>query len=272
MKKITSVLLGADPELFLAKQGKVISAVGLIGGTKHEPRPISDNGHMVQEDNIAIEYNIPASATKEDWINNHNFVKDYLEVHVTAMNCELNISASANLDKVELESDQAKQFGCEPDFNVWTQSINEPPQPGGTLRSCGGHIAIGFDKSEMTEEESDEMVERLIKAMDMTVGLKSLFLDKDEHRRKMYGKAGCFRFKDFGLEYRTLSNFWITNDETLAWAWDTTMEAIELVNSEKIDELAKTYGEKVVKAINTNDTKLATELLQVIEQEVMVAA
>jgi len=66
------------------------------------------------------------------------------------------------------------------------------------------------------------------------------------------------------IEYRSLSNFWIKTDESLQWAWNTTMKAIELVNSGKIEEV-KELGSYIVEAINTNNKELAQELLNKIE-------
>ena len=66
------------------------------------------------------------------------------------------------------------------------------------------------------------------------------------------------------IEYRSLSNFWIKNDESLNWAWNTTMKAIDLVNSGKIEEV-KELGNYIVEAINTNNKELAQELLNKIE-------
>ena len=104
----------------------------------------------------------------------------------------------------------------------------------------------------------------MVKAMDATVGLESVLLDDDTERKKLYGKAGCFRFCAWGIEYRSLSNFWIKSDESLKWAWNTTMKAIELVNSGKIEEV-KELGNYIVEAINTNNKELAQELLNKIE-------
>lgn len=66
------------------------------------------------------------------------------------------------------------------------------------------------------------------------------------------------------IEYRSLSNFWIKSDESLKWAWNTTMKAIDLVNSGKIEEV-KELGSYIVEAINTNNKELAQELLNKIE-------
>lgn len=257
--KIKNITLGTDPELFLKKDNKIISAIGKIGGSKSEPQPISENGHFIQEDNVAIEYNIPACKTIEDWVFHHNFVKDYLEVLVSGMGCELAIQPSATLDESELDNDIARLAGCEPDFDVWNECINEPADLSITnTRVCGGHCSVGWDNP--TQEQQLDMV----KAMDATLGLESVLLDPDTIRKTLYGKAGCFRFREYGIEYRSLSNFWIKSDESLQWAWNTTMKAIDLVNSGKIEEV-KELGVYIVEAINTNNKELARELLNKIE-------
>lgn len=134
---VNNVLVGADPELFLEKDGEIISAEGVIGGTKYKPKPISEEGHCIQEDNVMIEFNIPASDSCETFVENINFVKDYLNATVTLQGCNLNISASAELNPKYLQTEQAKLFGCEPDYNVYLKKVNTPPSKGGNLRSCG---------------------------------------------------------------------------------------------------------------------------------------
>ena len=253
--KIKNITLGTDPELFLQKDNKIISAIGKIGGSKSEPQPISDDGHFIQEDNVAIEYNIPACKTINDWIFHHNFVKDYLEVLASGMGCTLAIQPIATLEDSELDNDMARLAGCTPDFDVWNECINEPVDLSITnKRSAGGHISVGWD--DFTQDQQLD----IIKAMDATLGLESVLLDNDTERKKLYGKAGCFRFTAFGIEYRSLSNFWIKSDESLKWAWNTTMKAIDLVNSGKIEEVKK-HGDRIVEAINTNNKELASELL-----------
>lgn len=108
---IKDITLGTDPELFLKKGDKIISAIGKIGGSKSDPQPISDFGHFIQEDNVAIEYNIPPCTNITDWVYHNNYVKDYLEVLVSAMGCTLAFDASAILDESELDNDIAKLAG-----------------------------------------------------------------------------------------------------------------------------------------------------------------
>lgn len=256
-----NIKIGADPELFLAKDGQVTSAEGVIGGTKEEPQPISEDGHAIQEDNVMIEFNIPACTTSEDFVNNIEFVKDYLETMVGLKGYGLDFRASAIFPMTQLRTEQAMRFGCEPDFNVYLGDENKPPESTGDLRCCGGHIHLGYDNPD------EETSEKLVLAMDMTLGLESVLLDTDTRRKELYGCAGSFRFKPYGVEYRTLSNFWIASEELMQWAFNKTMEAVELVESGKIEELTKEYSKFVRQAIDTNDKALATTLLENINRK-----
>lgn len=253
-------LVGADPELFLMRNNKIISAEGLIGGTKDNPKKISNEGHAIQEDNVMVEYNIPPVDSAENFIKEHQFVLDYLKVTASLLdNAELNFSASAELDPMYLDTPQAMQFGCEPDYNVWLREINNAPRSETNLRTCGGHIHIGY------ENPTQEVSEKIVKAMDAILGVQSIILDKDERRKEMYGKAGAFRFKSYGVEYRTLSNFWIASPQLMKWAFDSSMKAIELVNSGIIDRIDDLYAEEIQEIINKNKKVKAKELIETID-------
>ena len=58
--------IGADPELLLlTATGLPKSAIGLIGGTKQNPKPFGI-GH-VQEDNVMVEFNIPPANNRHEF-------------------------------------------------------------------------------------------------------------------------------------------------------------------------------------------------------------
>jgi hypothetical protein len=256
---LNNVLLGADPEVFFEKDGEIISAEGMVGGTKHAPKEISEEGHSIQEDNVMAEFNIPPSKDEQEFVYNVGFVRDYLETLANVQGAKLNFSASAELNPKYLRSKQAKTFGCMPDYNYYLKDLNPAPKGTGKLRSCGGHIHIGYDNPNLTDSEN------IVFAMDAILGLKSLFIDGDTRRRSLYGKAGSFRFKPFGVEYRTLSNFWIQTDELISWAYKETMNAIELINSGDIEKV-KEFSTEIEQAINTNNKELATTLLNKISK------
>jgi hypothetical protein len=253
------ITLGSDPEIFICNADEIVSAEGLTGGTKHDPIPISDNGHMIQEDGIALEYNIPPCSTADEFVEAHQFVQDYLKILIAANGYEFHKARSAEINPVYLQTEQAQTFGCEPDYNVYTKSENEAPELGGNLRCVGGHVHIGYPNPEQ------ETTEKIVMMFDMLLTLPALFLDNDTRRREMYGKAGSFRFKMFGLEQRSLSNFWIHEEEDIRWVWNSTIGAVNMVLDGEADELIEKYSARVREAIDTADLGLAEELLISIE-------
>lgn len=217
LDKTVIFTLGADPELFLVDtSGKFISSVGKIGGTKDKPQPVGE-GCLIQEDNVAVEFNIPPASNFEQFEDSLKYSMQVLEQRAKKLLLSLSITASAEFDSDQLKTPQAKQFGCEPDYNAWTKRQNPfPKAKNKNLRSCGGHIHIGTDI-----ERTD-----VIKAMDLFLGCPSTILDKNTTRRELYGKAGSFRYKPYGCEYRTLSNFWLQSSDTMKWVYDSTTRAL----------------------------------------------
>ena len=70
---MTKFTIGCDPEFFLTDAlGGFISAIDLVGGTKHDPRPLHDlgEGFNVQEDNVAVEFGVPPAKNQDEWIAN----------------------------------------------------------------------------------------------------------------------------------------------------------------------------------------------------------
>jgi len=251
------ITIGSDPEVFIEnEQGQVVSAIGLVPGTKHEPHPIDDKGHFIQTDNIALEYNIPPCDNEDDFVHHIQFVKDYLEVITVANGYKLSTKASEEVDSIYLQDDQAKQFGCEPDLNPYTRSVNPSPDNNTNWRCVGAHVHCGYPNA------TPETSEKIVKAFDLFVTLPALLIDKDENRRRLYGKAGAFRFKEpWGVECRQLSNFWIHSEENIRWVYKQTIKAVECVLDGNADVLFDKYSEQVVEAINTNNKVLAESLL-----------
>jgi len=251
-----NITLGADPEIFICNDKEIVSAEGLTdGGTKHSPKKISEEGHAIQEDGIMFEYNIPPCKTEDEWVNAHKFCIDYLSILADVNGFSLSDKVSDVINKKYLKSAQATTFGCEPDFNVYLKSINEPPSNNTNLRCAGGHIAFGYENPDFN------ISEKIVKAFDIFVTLPALFKDNDTRRRELYGKAGSFRAKEFGVECRALSNFWIHSEENMRWAYRQSIKAIEAVLNDEIDELIKLYSEQVKEAIDTANLELAKEIL-----------
>lgn len=222
---IKNFKIGADPELFLVNENGFVSAEGKFGGTKEEPRAIDREGFFIQEDNVMVEFNIPPSNSFQELRDNLEYMIDFIKIGAQQFDCLVSESCTAHFDIKQLQTDQANTFGCDPDFDAYTMDKNQPIEIlRENLRTCGGHVHIGYDNP---DEITSVM---LIRALDITLGLPSLLKDKNTLRRTMYGKAGSYRIKSFGVEYRTLSNFWIFEKDHIAWVYDGIKAAIDLVN------------------------------------------
>lgn len=259
-KKITLASLGADPEVFLLDQSKGFISSEIVGipGDKNNPVTLAE-GFSILKDNVMLEFNIPASFSKEQYIKN---MDDAFNIIKQNINPDLSFSTdcSANFPIEQLMTEHAQTFGCEPDFNAWTLGVNNFPNVSDmTLRTAGGHIHVGY-------EEPDEYRSIItLRLLDLYLGVPSVLLDNDTERRKMYGKAGCYRFKHYGFEYRVLSNFWIFKPELISWVWEGVENAFLIMNSmedEELEKYIKSFKKDVIKCINTTDKKLAESLIK----------
>lgn len=256
---LSNVTIGADPELFIIneKTKRVVSSVGRIPGEKGNPYVADDMpaGFGLETDNILAEFNIPPVTTEEAFVNNIEYMKQYIDKYVKNIDPNLGIlcAASKMVDANQLNSEQALMFGCDPDFNVYTESENEKPDGSKTrLRVCGMHLHIGYDNPNIDTSVA------LIKYLDMYVGLPSVLKDKDTRRRSLYGKAGCFRLCSYGCEYRTLSGAMMKDVPTLQFVWKQVRKALSAcINNRRLIP-----SEYIQQAINNSDSKLAESLIK----------
>lgn len=245
------ITLGADPEVFFSSEQTPVSAIGLIGGSKHDPKSLGE-GFAILEDNVAAEYNIPPASNIIDFSRYVERGLNHVIEHARKYKLGISRRASYSFTSRELDNPQAQEFGCEPDFDAWTKSMNiKPEATDGNFRTCGGHIHVGG------VEHLDPFA--VIRAMDLFLGVPSVFLDTDKDRRQLYGKAGAFRPKDYGVEYRTLSNFWIFDPKLRYWVANATINAVEYAEKYLI-ESDSSLGELIRYCINESDMDVYFEL------------
>ena len=211
--------IGSDPELFIfnKKTKKVVSAIDKIPGYKDDPYTEGlPEGFGLQTDNILAEFNIPPVRREDDFVKNIEFMKNFIRERVQAIdeNFDILCQASSKVPLKELKHPQAKEFGCNPDFCIYTNAENQVSSAKSTsLRSSGFHLHVGYP-----EHNIDSSL-LMLTYIDAFVGLPSIVYDTDTERRKLYGKAGCFRLTRYGFEYRTLSSYWIANESRLRFIW-----------------------------------------------------
>lgn len=251
-----NITIGADPELFLAdSNGKFISAINKFGGTKDHPRPMGiGDGFGVLEDNVMVEFNIPPAMSDRQFSEHIQKALNAIEGEAKGMGLSLANNASCRLDADQLADWQAFVFGCEPDYCAYTGDKNPRPntEDDPTFRSAGGHVHIGAGANMSL---ADCCV--AVPFCDLFLGVPSVFWDTDTERKKLYGKAGAFRMKPYGFEYRTLSNFWIFNSTYHTWVYHAAQKAVEMYKSGF--DLRPFYSD-LQEAINNNNKDVARDL------------
>jgi hypothetical protein len=75
--------------------------------------------------------------------------------------------------------------------------------------------------------------------------------DKDEERRALYGQRGAFRPKPYGVEYRSLSNAWVTHSDSA-----TIMEEMQGYLGSAIHHLMVSNSLSPEKVLETNDVEI----------------
>ena len=237
------ILVGADPELFMKNPntGQFVSAHGLVPGTKYEPHKVPFGA--VQIDGTALEFNIDPAHTVDEFLHNITAVKNTIAGYVPGYNVVA--EPVAIYDQVYFDCEvpgAAKELGCEPDFNGWTGEENPRPDPGNRpFRTASGHVHIGWTEGVNPKDDMHfEECAAVARQMDYYLGIHSLLWDRDPTRRELYGKAGAFRPKPYGMEYRVLSNRWLSSPSLIRWVYNQVIRGMNAPSAFKeYDDIAR---------------------------------
>lgn len=265
------ILIGSDPEFFIRKGRHIISAHPYPFGDKR--RPMKTEHGFIQIDGMAMECNVTPSATPNEFVKNLRGVMADMttELKKYEPDAEIVIKPSVFIGNTRLGALPlyAAELGCRPDFNAYTGEQNDAPDARSPIRTASGHLHISWTKDKSPRDEghfADCM--RLARQLDFYVGMPSLLWDDDHRRRSMYGQAGAFRPKPYGMEYRVLSNAWTRTDKLAEWVFKAARTATLNLFQEGV-YLPKSFGDIAQYSINTNDTAwpknnpaLAEEILQ----------
>lgn len=251
--------IGADPEFFVKNGDEFVSGHTFPCGNKDKPR-VTDHG-KVQCDGLALEVNVSEAFTKAKFLLNfRGVVNDLNEIVRNWDKSEAYLVAepvatfsSGYIDKLPI---WAKELGCNPDFNAYSKEQNPLPDSALTIRTGAGHLHLGWTENAEGQDHFDKCAD-LVKQLDFTVGLRTLMFDDEPRRRLLYGRAGAFRPKFYGVEYRVPSNAWCQSEKLAGVMYDGCVQAVNKLNDgyrfeEKFPGLAQ-------KLINDNNVNWITE-------------
>lgn len=281
MKNKVEFTFGADPELFLfdREKKKVVSSIPVLKRDKDNPINVK-NGVKLYADNALVELAFPPAKSKKQFINTLKcaFVgakkclgNRYSLLPIAAHRYEEK-DLKAKLSYIKdgkKKTVTAWEIGCNPNFSAYKDGPNKMIPFKNGLRSGSFHLHIGnknykndFDGKLISEESKINAV----RLMDIFVGVSSILFDKDKTaplRRKLYGKAGEHRPTPYGVEYRVLGNFALRSPDLVSLVFDLTEHALSFIKSDTENTILGNINPKLVmKAINTNDKKLAIKILK----------
>lgn len=255
---------GTDPEMFVRRRdnGVITSVAGLLGCSKDEKLDLSPIVRL-QEDNVLAEFDINPCENFDQFngsiLEGLTLTRELLAKHDLdiAEGVSSHIYSASELDSFDKS---AFVFGCTPDYNAMTGQKNPSPRssdPG--LRTAGGHVHLGFPKGVAITRDVQMDAGVLC---DYFLSLPSLFLDSDVRRKELYGKAGAIRFKEYGIEYRSLSNFWIFKEALRKTIYDQVEKVMAELATDKVMELNSVLPvDQLQQIINTNDLRQAESYL-----------
>lgn len=255
------ITVGADPEVFVSRGGAISSAIGLIGGSKDNPRRVASGA--LQEDNVLAEFNIDPAKSAAQFSQHITTVMAELDGVLASKGHKLEIITSHEFDMDFLrgEGDMAMEFGCGAEWDAWT--THRLPKPKGAetgLRTAGGHVHVGYDDPWELGNYS------LARLLDIVLGVPSVLLDEDVHRRSLYGSAGSMRHKPYGVEYRSLSNFWLKSEELHYWVFDRVKWACG--NLPELDKMLEAVDSGLIQnTINTSNKDVAQHIINTFNLE-----
>lgn len=211
---LLNIKMGADPEVFVVNnQKKPRSAHGLVPGSKEHPFPVPLGA--VQVDGMALEFNIDAAETQAAFCGNIDTVMEAMK-QMLPNDRTIKVQPVAFFSKqhMDMQPIEALELGCDPDFNGYTREENPRPLALKNMRTAAGHVHIGWGEGFDIKDPAHYLACcTLARQLDSYLFIPSLLFDRDKRRQRMYGKPGCFRPKSYGMEYRTLSNWWIEKPE-----------------------------------------------------------
>lgn len=270
---ITELLIGADVEMFVQnlETGEVETAEYFIEGTKDEPYQFDPENKWfgTSKDNILAEVTIPPTNDPIQWVEYLNKARAFVESRLPKGYCTVAFPAFSINEKF-LQTEQALVFGCEPDYNVYTGLRNGRPEATDpNLRSAALHVHFGYkdpvayNHADFKDGRNiwvmDEQRAEIIKACDLFLGIPSLLIEPENKRRELYGKAGCFRPKPYGVEYRTLGNYYLQNNALTKWVHTSAMAAIDWLNAG--NRVEANLSRVLESTINEADTEMAQYII-----------
>ena len=221
---IPRTAFGMDPELFMTHPD-----IGIVGseevlaehdGNYHAYTDYNNEARFVQ-DGVQLEFHTEHADTCRARLSNaigQSLRTLRNDARRNGASIDFTTTMKVSKDTLMRLSPESRELGCLPSRNAYGE-VSPVPTDGMKYRwrSAGGHIHLDLRTSTTNRGRAEgyrnrEDIESLVRLLDLFVGIPSVLLARGKgelKRREAYGRAGEYRVKRYGIEYRTLSNFWL---------------------------------------------------------------
>lgn len=230
----TEVAVGSDAEgFFVNKEGRAVPVVGLLGGTKGTPIECDGGGYL--EDCVAWEINpepVPLSEGADKFADNIIKCLDTVKSKALALDLSVDIKPAHLFKKVDLRSPQASVSGCSTSYCAWDLKVHDPIDLGLTsYRFASGDLHVSWP--DIDDDKDPFFRINMVRMLDIFIGMSEIVNTEPTERSKFYGIPGVHRPTPYGVEYKTPSNFWLRDRDTMKWAYNTVIDTYNLLKSKQ---------------------------------------
>ena len=257
---------GFDPEFFVEKDNKLVPSEKLFKGKLLNSQKIEGSNSKLIKDGVAVEINGSPSFCRELLANriNSSFMQNGIR-NLYNKGYRITDKSFIKLTKKQMSTldFDSLNFGCKPSHNVYVGenlSIEQNPEEY-PYRAAGGHIHLGYNKSSKTVlNKILQRKKEFIYLLDLLVGNTSVLIDKDKknkERRQTYGRAGEYRDTKYGIEYRTLSNFWLRGYPLFSLMFGLARTAFLITACSNLKR--KVHIKELLSLVNQDDVRRAID-------------
>lgn len=247
------MLIGADIEFFVkTDHGDIVPAYDIINRDRNNP--INFKNTNLYYDNILLEFNITPCYSEQSFVN--TILNSIWTTQNYILPNKLDFSAAIRVPKNILTSKKSNNFGCEIDYNAYehipcTNSISDS-----NIRTTGGHIHLSGTNNDVIQDK--KLYPIFVYMLDLFLANSLTVIETENSqalRRTFYGRAGCYRIKPYGIEYRVLSSWWTLKQKYISLVYKICEFVFEFMN----DQMWKKFWNIDEDKINSGNLKNAYE-------------
>lgn len=210
------VKMGMDPEFFLASpEGLRLPAFGVLAHKKLNPYLFWDG------------FQAECTVVPQDC---HQELANSLAYALSRVTHKIVPSPvwRVPVELLHTADEEHVRLGCDPSFNVYNMKglhVEDGRKLG--WRFAGGHIHFSLS----AKRKVPQRVRSIVKALDAICAVPCVCFAAGVDwpvRRRYYGLPGEFRLPEHGVEYRTLSNFWMYHPQGYHLVFDLARFAFNI--------------------------------------------